>query len=136
LEAAASVAAVANCALIALVWVACLFCSVTRDYTSVTIYFGVGLLLAVIAVTKGYNMRPDLAIMLWGFNIGLGLTLFGLLARIISTFPFAVRSISAPAGAPSRAPRPPRPTALRRMVGADGPPVPQQAGLLSPLRLP
>ena len=32
LEATASVAAVANCALIALVWVACLFCSVTRDY--------------------------------------------------------------------------------------------------------
>jgi hypothetical protein len=28
----ASVAAIANCALIALVWVACLFCSVTRDY--------------------------------------------------------------------------------------------------------
>ena len=94
LEGAASIAAVANCALIALVWVACLFCSVTRDYTAVTVYFAVGLLLAVIAVTKGYNMRPDLAIMLWGFNIGLGLTLFGLLARVIATFPFAVRSIA------------------------------------------
>ena len=87
---AADVAAVANCALIALVWVACLFSSVTRDYTAVTVYFAVGLLLAVVAVTKGYNLRPELAIMLWGFNIGLGATLFGLLARIIGTFPFAV----------------------------------------------
>jgi polysaccharide biosynthesis protein PelG len=120
LDPAASVAAVANCALIALVWVACLFCSVTRDYTSVTAYFAVGLLLAVIAVTKGYNLRPDLAIMLWGFNIGLGVTLFGLLARIIATFPFAVTSISAPAGALARATCRYWPIALGGLFGATG----------------
>ncbi len=39
LEVTAGIAAVANCAVIALVWVACLFCSVTRDYNSVTGYF-------------------------------------------------------------------------------------------------
>ena len=44
LETTASVAAVANCVLIALVWVACLFCSVTRDYNSVTGYFAAGML--------------------------------------------------------------------------------------------
>jgi uncharacterized membrane protein len=120
LEPAASVAAVANCALIALVWVACLFCSVTRDYTAVTVYFAVGLLLAVVAVTKGYNMRPDLAIMLWGFNIGLGLTLFGLLGRIIATFPFAVRSISAPTRALARAAVRYWPIALGGLFGAIG----------------
>jgi uncharacterized membrane protein len=120
LEPAASVAAVANCALIALVWVACLFCSVTRDYTAVTVYFAVGLLLAVVAVTKGYNMRPDLAIMLWGFNIGLGLTLFGLLGRIIATFPFAVRSIAAPARALARAAVRYWPIALGGLFGAIG----------------
>src|SRR5262249_4322095 len=43
LDAAASVAAVANCALIALVWVACLFCSVTRDYLVVTAFFALGM---------------------------------------------------------------------------------------------
>src|SRR5262252_9177402 len=120
LEGAASIAAVANCALIALVWVACLFCSVTRDYTAVTVYFAVGLLVAVIAVTKGYNMRPDLATMLWGFNIGLGLTLFGLLARVIATFPFAVRSIAAPAGALVRATIRYWPIALGGLFGATG----------------
>ena len=78
--------------MIALVWVACLFCSVTRDYTSVTGYFALGMAAGGRAVTIGYNLRPDLAIMLWGFNIGLGLTLFGLLGRIIATFPFAVTS--------------------------------------------
>jgi uncharacterized membrane protein len=92
LEAPASTAAIANCALI---WVACLFCSVTRDYHAVTAFFALGMLLAVVFVTLGYNARPDLAIMLWGFNIGLGVTLFGLLARIIATFPFAVTNVSA-----------------------------------------
>ena len=96
LETAADVAAVANCALIALVWVACLFSSVTRDYTAVTGFFALGMLVAVVAVTLGYNARPDLATMLWGFSLGLGVTLFGLLSRIVATFPFAVADISAP----------------------------------------
>ena len=39
LETAAIVAAVANCALIALIWIGCLFCSVTRDYNAVTGFF-------------------------------------------------------------------------------------------------
>src|SRR6185295_6432042 len=99
LETAADVAAVANCALIALVWVACLFSSVTRDYTAVTGFFALGMLVAVVAVTLGYNARPDLATMLWGFSLGLGVTLFGLLSRIVATFPFAVADISAPARA-------------------------------------
>jgi polysaccharide biosynthesis protein PelG len=120
LDAPASVAAVANCALIALVWVACLFCSVTRDYTAVTAFFAVGMLLAVVAVTMGYNVRPDLATMLWGFNIGLGATLFGLLARVIATFPFAVKSISAPAGALARAAVGYWPIALGGLFGAIG----------------
>src|SRR4051795_6127173 len=89
LESAAVVAAVANCALIGLIWVACLFASVTRDYTSVTVFFAVGMALAVLGVTVGYHLRPNLEIMLWGFNIGLTATLFGLLVRIIATFPFA-----------------------------------------------
>jgi uncharacterized membrane protein len=88
------IAAVANCALIGLVWVSCLFASVTRDYTAITVFFAVGLVVAVIAVTVGYRLRPELAIMLWAFNIGLGTTLFGLLGRVIATFPFTVTSKS------------------------------------------
>ncbi len=120
LENTASVAAVANCALIALVWVACLFCSVTRDYNSVTAYFAAGMLVAVVVVTAGYNMRPDLAIMLWGFSIGLGVTLFGLLVRIISTFPFATTSVSRPIRALGRAFIVYWPIALGGLFGAVG----------------
>src|ERR1700752_3548923 len=94
LEAPATVAAIANCTLIALIWVACLFCSITRDYTLVTAFFALGMLLAVVLVTLGYNWRPELAVMLWAFNIGLGATLFGLLARVIATFPFPVTGIA------------------------------------------
>src|SRR5262245_1189645 len=103
LEAAAAAAAVANCALIALIWVACLFCSVTRDYTYITASFAVGMMLAVVAVTIGYRLRPDLDVMLWAFNLGLGATLFGLLTRIIFTFPFAITRIVPPARALLRA---------------------------------
>jgi uncharacterized membrane protein len=120
LDDAATVAAIANCALIALVWVACLFCSVTRDYTSVTAFFALGMALAVAAVTLGYNARPDLAVMLWGFNIGLGATLFGLLARIIGTFPFAVKTIAAPARALGAAAIGYWPIALGGLFGAIG----------------
>ena len=120
LEAPATVAAIANCALIALIWVACLFCSVTRDYMSVTAFFAVGMLIAVVAVTVGYNLRPDLATMLWGFNVGLGATLFGLLARIVATFPFAVTSISAPARALARATAVYWPIAIGGLFGAIG----------------
>src|SRR5215471_3512506 len=120
LDAAASVAAVANCALIALVWVACLFCSVTRDYLVVTAFFALGMLLAVVAVTLGYDARPDLAVMLWGFNIGLAATLFGLLGRIIATFPFAITSIKRPVRALGGAALGYWPIALGGLFGAIG----------------
>src|SRR6266849_6160613 len=120
LEEAAVIAAVANCALIGLIWVACLFASVTRDYTSVTAFFAVGMALAVLGVTVGYNQRPSLEIMLWGFNVGLAATLFGLLARIIATFPFAVSGIAAPARALARAVVVYWPIALGGLFGAIG----------------
>ncbi|MFL6798705.1 MAG: exopolysaccharide Pel transporter PelG [Xanthobacteraceae bacterium] len=114
------IAAVADCALIALVWVACLFCSVTRDYVSVTAFFAVGMLLALAGVTVGYNARPDLATMVWGFNVGIGATLFGLLTRIWATFPFAVRTMWPPARALARALIIYWPIALGGLFGAMG----------------
>jgi polysaccharide biosynthesis protein PelG len=114
------VAAVANCALIGLIWVSCLFASVTRDYTSITAFFALGMTVAVIAVTAGYNLRPELAIMLWGFNIGLGVTLFGLLGRVIATFPFPVTGIVGPLRALARALLEYWPIALGGLFGAVG----------------
>jgi polysaccharide biosynthesis protein PelG len=120
LEWPAAMAAIADCALIALIWVACLFCSVTRDYTSVTAYFAAGMTVSVLGVTLGYNLRPDLETMLWGFNIGLGVTLFGLLSRIFFTFPFAVTSIARPSGELSTAAFRYWPIALGGLCGAMG----------------
>jgi hypothetical protein len=51
--------------LIALVWVGSLFCSVTRDYSAVTAFFGAGMLVAFIAVTASYDFAPELWVMLW-----------------------------------------------------------------------
>jgi polysaccharide biosynthesis protein PelG len=120
LETSADVAAVANCTLIGLVWVACLFASVTRDYNSVTIFFAAGMLVAVVSVTLSYNWRPDLATMLWGFSVGLGVTLFGLLSRVIATFPFAVTSMTTPLLALWRASIGYWPIALGGLFGAIG----------------
>ena len=120
LETSADVAAVANCALIGLVWMACLFASVTRDYNSVTVFFAAGMGVAVVSVTLSYNWRPDLATMLWGFSVGLGVTLFGLLSRVIATFPFAVPSIATPVNALWRASIGYWPIALGGLFGAIG----------------
>jgi uncharacterized membrane protein len=120
LEPTAVIAAVVNCALIGLVWVSCLFASVTRDYSSITVFFALGMAIAVIGVTAGYKLRPDLAIMLWGFNIGLGTTLFGLLGRVIATFPFPVTGIARPLRTLTRALFRYWPIALGGLFGALG----------------
>jgi polysaccharide biosynthesis protein PelG len=120
LEPATVIAAVVNCALIGLIWVACLFASVTRDYTSVTAFFAFGTALAVLGVTFGYNLRPELEIMLWGFNVGLAATFFGLLARVIATFPFAVRASTTSLRALARAAGLYWPIALGGLFGAMG----------------
>src|SRR5262245_49478803 len=96
LDAHVTVAAVVNCALIAFVWLGCLFCSVTRDYNAVTAFFAAGMLAAFVVVTVGYQIWPELDSMLWGFSVGFAVTLFGLFARVIATFPFAVRDLVGP----------------------------------------
>ena len=58
--------------------------------------------------------------MLWCFSLGLGLTLFGLLVRIISTFPFRISSLAAPTRALGRAFIDYWPIALGGLFGAIG----------------
>ena len=74
----------------------------------------------VVSVTLSYNWRPDLATMLWGFSVGLGVTLFGLLSRVIATFPFAVTSMATPLVALWRASIGYWPIALGGLFGAIG----------------
>jgi uncharacterized membrane protein len=71
-------------------------------------------------VTAAYAWQPELAPMLWGFSAGLGITLFGLLARTIATFPFAVRDIASPVRALIRGSLVYWPIALGGLFGALG----------------
>jgi uncharacterized membrane protein len=120
LDTPVAAAAMVDCALIALIWIGCLFCSVTRDYNSVTGFFAAGMLVALVAVTGSYALAPDLGVMLWAFSFGLGVTLFGLLSRIIITFPFAVRDIATPLRALLRGALGYWPIALGGLFGALG----------------
>jgi len=133
LDAHVAVASVVNCALIAFVWVACLFCSVTRDYNAVTAFFAAGMLVGFMSVTVSYDVAPKLDSMLWGFSVGLAVALFGLLARIIATFPFAVRDLVAPVRAMWRGMIGYWPIALGGLFGALGAWVDKWLVWLSPL---
>lgn len=112
------IATVADCALIGFVWVAVLFCGATRDYRAVTGYFALGMAVSVAAVTLLYPLWPGLAGMLWAFGIGVSVILFGLLGRIIATFPFGTSSLNGPANALVRGLAGYWPLALGGLVGA------------------
>ncbi len=96
LDDAVFVATVVDCMLIAFIWIGALFCGVTRDYGSITGFFAAGMLIALLSVTLLYPYWPSLAGMMWSFGIGESVILFGLLGRILATFPFAVRSLWTP----------------------------------------
>jgi uncharacterized membrane protein len=96
LDDAVLVATAIDCTLIAFVWIGALFSGVTRDYGSITAFFAVGMLVALVAVTLLFPYWPSLAGMLWAFGVGVSIILFGLLGRILATFPFAVRNLRTP----------------------------------------
>ena len=99
LEPAVVVAAIATSALVAFLWIGGLFCSATRDYVAVTAAFAAGTFISFATVSVSYAISPTLETMLWGFDVGLAVALFGLLSRIFATFPFAVRDLATPARA-------------------------------------
>ncbi len=80
-------ALLAGSCLVALIWIAIAFCGAIRDYRGVTTSFLLGaivsLLICVAAAIRGFE-APGLA---WGFIAGLTVTLFGLISRVLATFP-------------------------------------------------
>ena len=67
------------------------------------------------AAEFGVASTPDLATMLWGFNIGLGFTLFGLLGRIVATVIVLSSSSTGRASTPTQRMSP----SVRRMRNFD-----------------
>jgi polysaccharide biosynthesis protein PelG len=82
-----AVALLAASMLVAEIWVAIAFCGAIRDYRGVTWSFLLGaiaaLLICVAAAIRGFQ-APGMA---WGFIAGLTVTFFGLVSRVLATFP-------------------------------------------------
>jgi len=76
------------CLLVSFLWVVLNYCGAVYDHRGVTFSFIFGMLSGLVgAVVLAINV-PGAPGMIWGFNIGLTVTLFSLLARVLATFPF------------------------------------------------
>ena len=82
-------------ALASSIWVAISFCGAVRDYRGVSLSFVSGLLVAL-AASIGVAIQGGQALtMAWAFAAGLTVVLFGLISRVIATFPHPVAGVSA-----------------------------------------
>ncbi len=73
--------------IVAMIWVAVAFCGAVRDYNGITLSFLLGLVISIAASTAAALLGWGAAGMVWGFALGLTITLFGLSFRVLATFP-------------------------------------------------
>jgi uncharacterized membrane protein len=78
---------IAGSMLVGLIWVVLAFCGAVRDYNAVTAAFLLGLLVSMAASIGAAIIGGGAMTMVWGFLIGLAVTFFGLLDRVLATFP-------------------------------------------------
>jgi uncharacterized membrane protein len=81
--------AISGLFLIGFIWIATIFISALKDYKSVAIIFGAGMLVAgtsCLLLGSPYGAAG----MIHGFNIGLALIFFALIARILSEYQFDI----------------------------------------------
>jgi uncharacterized membrane protein len=87
---AAVAAALASASmLVGLIWVVLSFCGAVRDYNGVTLSFLVGLLVSLAASVTLAILGGGPNVMVWGFLLGLTVTFFGLVSRVLAAFPDA-----------------------------------------------
>ena len=79
----------ATTAVVAMIWVALAFCGAVKDYAGITRSFVAGLVIATSLATAAALTGLGAPGMVWGFATGLTATLFGLILRILATFPGA-----------------------------------------------
>jgi uncharacterized membrane protein len=82
-----AIALFATASIVAMIWVAVAFCGAIRDYAGVTLTFIVGLVISVAASTGAALTGLGAPGMVWGFTLGLAVTLLGLSFRVLDTFP-------------------------------------------------
>lgn len=90
LSPAARVGAWIGYALVASIWVLGVFLSTLKEYAAVTWTFGIGM---VVALGSAYLAGPNAGVggMLLGFDVGLAVIVFALVARVFAEFPFGVQ---------------------------------------------
>ncbi len=96
LAANVALAASSCCGLVALIWVGLSFCGAVRDYSGITAGFLIGLSVAVLASVSAARFDPEVASIIWAFNIGLVIVFCGLASRVLMTFPHPVNDVMRP----------------------------------------
>ena len=81
-------------ALASSIWIAISFCGAVRDYRGVSLSFVVGLLIALGASVSVAILGGGVLTIAWAFAAGLTVVLFGLVSRVIATFPHPVAGAS------------------------------------------
>ncbi|MFQ5450071.1 MAG: exopolysaccharide Pel transporter PelG [Nitrospinaceae bacterium] len=76
-------AAIINYLLISGIWLVSVFISTLKDYVTISLTFALGMAVAVLASFYSGQKFSEAGI-IWGFNLGLGIILFVLFARILS----------------------------------------------------
>ncbi len=79
--------AVISTVLVGMIWVTLAFCSAVRDFRTITIAFAAGLIIAVICAFMATWYKMGIPGLVWGFDVGLGFTLYWLVGRVMLTFP-------------------------------------------------
>jgi polysaccharide biosynthesis protein PelG len=77
-----------NYILVSGIWLVSVFLTALKNYRAITASFGAGMAVSVVAAAMLAPQYP-VAGMLLGFNLGLGLILFALLARVFAEYPTA-----------------------------------------------
>lgn len=84
---AIAVALVSGSLIVGLIWVVLAFCGAVRDYNGVTLAFLCGLVVSTVLAITIAILGGGAWLMVWGFEAGLAVTFFGLVGRILATFP-------------------------------------------------
>ena len=86
--------AIVTTVLVSMLWIAITYCGATYDHVSIGIAFLLGIIFSLLGslITAAHiSTAPS---MVWGYNLGLTITLFFLLGRIFKTYPFRVQTFS------------------------------------------
>lgn len=92
-----TVAAVSNFMVVAGIWVVSIFLSALKDYTAVTVSFGVGMMSGMAFAVILSNWFGPLGMVI-GFTVGLAIIQFVLVARVFAEYPYGVTRVFSFAG--------------------------------------